>query len=302
MSADNIQKMVIVTGPSGAGRSTAIAALADMGYEVIDNMPLRLIPRLLSGQPLAQPLALGVDARTRDFSPAHVLAMIEDLGARGTVSVELLYLDCQPEVLLRRFSETRRRHPLAPSGSPEDGIREELALMVPLRTRADILVDTSGLSPHQLRQELSSRLKREDGAGLAVSVQSFSFKRGAPRGLDMVFDVRFLRNPHWDTELRPLTGLEPEVAAYIGEDPMLARFEEQLFGMAQELLPAFEREGKSYLAIGIGCTGGQHRSVLVAEKLGKVLAEAGWQVSTRHRELSRRASSAAGHTSRGKSA
>lgn len=297
-----MKKVVIVTGPSGAGRSTAIAALEDMGYEVIDNMPLSLIPRLLGGQPVERPLALGVDARNRDFSPAQVLALIEDLSARGALPVELLYLDCQPQVLLRRFSETRRRHPLAPTGSPDVGIRQELELMAPLRVRADILVDTSELSPHELREELRARLMRADGTGLAVTVQSFSFKRGAPRGLDMVFDVRFLRNPHWDPALRSLSGLDSEVATYIGADPMLARFQARLFAMVQELLPAFEKEGKSHLAIGIGCTGGQHRSVLVAENLAGVLAEDGWQVSIRHRELSRRALTEASRIRRGGSA
>ncbi len=302
MGENSAQKVIIVTGPSGAGRSTAIAALEDMGHEVIDNMPLSLIPRLLAGNPMERPLALGIDARNRDFSPAQVLALIEDLSANSPASVELLYLECQPQVLLQRFSETRRRHPLAPAGSPSEGIAEEMALMEPLRMRADILVDTSALSPHDLREELRTRLMREGGTGLAVTVQSFSFKRGMPRGLDMVFDVRFLRNPHWEPALRPLTGLEPPVAAHIQADPMMETFWAHLLGMMQDLLPAFEKEGKSHLSIGIGCTGGQHRSVHVAEKLGKALAEQGWQVSTRHRELSRRARSGASHSKRDGSA
>ncbi len=302
MSENSAQKVIIVTGPSGAGRSTAIAALEDMGHEVIDNMPLSLIPRLLAGSPMERPLALGIDARNRDFSPAQVLALIEDLSANSPASVELLYLECQPQILLQRFSETRRRHPLAPAGSPSEGIAEEMALMEPLRMRADILVDTSALSPHDLREELRARLMREGGTGLAVTVQSFSFKRGMPRGLDMVFDVRFLRNPHWEPALRPLTGLEPPVAAHIQADPMMETFWAHLLGMMQDLLPAFEKEGKSHLSIGIGCTGGQHRSVHVAEKLGKTLAEQGWQVSTRHRELSRRARSGASLSKRDGSA
>lgn len=302
MTQENAQNVVIVTGPSGAGRSTAIAALEDMGYEVIDNMPLSLVPRLVTGGPLERPLALGVDTRNRDFSPAQVLALIEDLSAHSQASVELLYLECAPQVLLRRFSETRRRHPLAPTGSPDDGISKEIALMEPLRLRADILVDTSELSPHELREELRGRLMRDGSTGLAVGVQSFSFKRGMPRGFDMVFDVRFLRNPHWEPALRSLTGLNQEVAQYIESDPMLASFETRLTGLITDLLPAFEKEGKSHLSIGIGCTGGQHRSVYVAEKLGKVLANQGWQVSTRHRELSRRAETEAGGRNRGKSA
>ena len=293
------QKLVIVTGPSGAGRSTAIAALEDMGYEVIDNLPLSLIPRLLAGAPLARPLALGVDARNRDFSPAKALALIEALTVRPDLSLDLLYLDCAPEVLLRRYSETRRRHPLAAEGSPEQGIAREADLIGPLRLRADILIDTSALTPHQLRQDLRTRLMGAGGTGLAVSVQSFSFKRGAPGGLDLMFDVRFLRNPYWDPVLRERTGLDASVAGYITADPLLDVFEQKTTDLLLTLLPAFRNEGKAHLCVGIGCTGGQHRSVFVAEKLATTLADAGWQVSIRHRELSRRAVMGAGRTGSG---
>ena len=252
-------------------------------------MPLSLIPRLLSGPPLDHPLALGIDTRNRDFSPGAVLDLIARLSEHDDVSVECLYLDCQPDVLLRRFSETRRRHPLTPTGSPELGISEELALLVPLRARADILIDTSVTSPHELREELRSRLYLQTGGELAVTVQSFSFKRGTPRGLDMVFDVRFLRNPHWDSQLRPLNGRDKQVGDYIRSDERLAAFEDKLSDLVTFLLPGFAKEGKSHLVIGIGCTGGQHRSVFVAENLAKTLADTGWQVSIRHRELSRRA-------------
>lgn len=283
------QRLVIVTGPSGAGRSTAISALEDMDYEVIDNIPLSLIPRLLAGPPLGRPVAVGLDARNREFTPERVLQLIDDLTVQANgVVVDLLYVDCQSDVLLRRFSETRRRHPLAPMGSPELGISEELALLVPLRARADFLFDTSDLSPHELREELRNRLLRQTGGELAVTVQSFSFKRGMPRGLDLVFDVRFLRNPHWDTDLRALDGRDKAVADYIRADDLLDEFLDRLDGMVNFLLPAFAKEGKSHLTIGIGCTGGQHRSVFVTELLANKLAEAGWQVSIRHRELSRR--------------
>ncbi|MCP5037250.1 MAG: RNase adapter RapZ [Rhodobacteraceae bacterium] len=294
------QKVVIVTGPSGAGRSTAISALEDMGYEVIDNMPLSLIPRLLSGPPLDQPLALGIDARNRDFSPDAILDLIDELTEKGSFQVECLYLDCQPDVLLRRFSETRRRHPLTPTGSPEQGIAQELGLLVSLRARADLLIDTTTFSPHDLREELRRHLCQQKGGELAVTVQSFSFKRGMPRGLDMAFDVRFLRNPHWDPELRPLDGRDQAVGDYIRADDHLAAFEDKLSDLITFLLPNFAKEGKSHLSIGIGCTGGQHRSVFVTENLAKMLADAGWQVSTRHRELSRRARTGAHRTDRGK--
>lgn len=294
------QTLVIVTGPSGAGRSTAISALEDMGYEVIDNMPLSLIPRLMSGPPMEQPLALGVDIRNRDFSPSGALAMIEALAGRADMNVELLYVDCQPDVLLRRYSETRRRHPMAPTGTPEQGITAEAAMLGPLRDRADFLIDTSELSPHQLREELRRRLHRQTGGELAVTLQSFSYKRSMPRGLDMAFDVRFLRNPHWDAELRALTGLDAAVGDHIRTDEQFDPFLKHLSEMVEFLLPAFAKEGKSHLCIGIGCTGGQHRSVFVTENLAKLLAGAGWPVSIRHRELSRRADFRASWNDRGK--
>lgn len=282
------QRVVIVMGPSGAGRSTAISALEDAGYEVIDNMPLSLIPRLLNGAPIKRPIALGIDTRNRDFSPDAVLGLIQQLSGHEHLNVETVYLDCQPDILLHRFSETRRRHPLSPTGSPEQGISKECALLKPLRACADILLDTTALSPHDLRDELRERLHPKTGGNLAVTVQSFSYKRGMPRGLDLAFDVRFLRNPHWDKGLRDLNGMDMLVSDYIGADLQLAPFQEKLLDMLTFLLPGYEKEGKAHLLIGIGCTGGQHRSVFITENIAKLLAGAGWQVSTRHRELLRR--------------
>lgn len=282
-------RLIIVTGPSGAGRTTAVNALEDFGYEVIDNIPLSLIPRLLSGpEPLARPLALGLDARNREFSPGAVLHLLEDLSARAGIGCELLYLDCRPGVLLNRYSETRRRHPLADGESPEQGIERELELMAPLRARADFLMDTSTLSPHELRDEIRALLHVQAGERLSVTVQSFSYKRGAPRGLDLVFDARFLRNPHWEPELRALDGRDAAVGTYVAADPRFRGFFDRIVDLVTFLLPAYAEEGKSHLSIGIGCTGGQHRSVFVARKLANALADAGWRVSIRHRELSRR--------------
>lgn len=292
------QHVVIVTGPSGAGRSTAISALEDTGCEVIDNMPLSLISPLLSGAPMGRAIAFGIDTRNRDFSPNAVLELIETLSENENLHLEILYLDCQPEILLRRFSETRRRHPVTPTGSPEQGIAQELALLTPLRARAEILIDTSNMTPHDLREAVRNRLRPQKGGELAVNIQSFSYKRGMPRGLDLAFDVRFLRNPHWDPDLRALTGQDPAVAAYIRADTQLSKFETQLVEMIGFLLPGYEKEGKSHLTIGIGCTGGQHRSVFVAENLAKALADMGWQVSIRHRELLRHAHDAS-HNIRG---
>ena len=285
-------RLVLVSGPSGAGRSTAIHALEDLGYEVIDNLPLSLVPRLLDGPPLPRPLALGIDVRNRDFSTAGFLDLIERLAGRPETRPDLLYLDCSADVLIRRFSETRRRHPLAPSERPAEGVEREIDLLRPIRLRADVLIDTSEMTPHDLRAEIARIFDPEATAAMAVSVQSFSYKRGMPRGVDMVFDCRFLRNPHWEAALRPLDGRDARVAAYVEADPRFDPFFVKMRDLLLELLPAYVAEGKTHLAIGFGCTGGQHRSVAVAEKLAKALAEAGWHVSKRHRELERRAPAA----------
>ena len=279
---------VLVTGPSGAGRTTAIRALEDMGFEAIDNLPLSLLPRLLGGDPAGSPLALGVDVRNRDFSTSALIEVIDRVGATPSAPMQVLYLDCRADILLRRFSETRRRHPLAPAEDPDIGIAREFDLLGPIRARADVLIDTSEMTPHDLRAELGHWFGPQAKGRLAVTVQSFSYKRGLPRGLDMVLDCRFLRNPYWEPGLRSFDGRAEAVQAYVAEDARFAAFRAQVLDLVKLLLPAYEAEGKAYLAIGFGCTGGQHRSVTMAETLAAALAEAGWQVSIRHRELERR--------------
>lgn len=284
-----LHRVVLVTGPSGAGRSTALKALEDLGYETIDNLPLRLIPRLLDGPPLGQPLALGVDARNRDFSTAHLEERVAQTRTMTDVQSELVYLDCAVEVLQRRYSETRRRHPLAPAESPAEGIARELDLLTPIRALADVLIETSEMTPHDLRAEIDRWFGAPDSPRLAVSVHSFSYKRGVPRGADMVFDCRFLENPYWQADLRELNGQDARVADYVAGDARFAEFFNKVLSLTEFLLPAYREEGKSHFSIAFGCTGGQHRSVTVAEKLVQALAEAGWRVSKRHRELERKA-------------
>lgn len=291
------QKLVIVTGPSGAGRSTAIHVLEDLGFEAIDNLPMGLIPRLVSGPPVSGPLALGVDTRNRDFSVVGLIEVIDRFEGDPSVALEVLYLDCSEDVLLRRFSETRRRHPLAPAESPRDGVAREIDLLIPIRARASILIDTSDLGPHDLKAEITRWIAPGGSQRLAISVHSFSYRRGMPRGIDMVFDCRFLKNPYWEEGLRSLNGTSPEVSAYISADPLFDDFFGHVHGITRLLLPAYIDEGKSHFSIGFGCTGGQHRSVAVAEKLAEALAEEDWQVSIRHRELERRATTTARHTS-----
>jgi UPF0042 nucleotide-binding protein len=281
-------RLVLVTGPSGAGRSTAIRVLEDLGFEAIDNLPLRLLPRLLDGPP-DRAMALGIDTRNRDFSTSALLELIDVLSARIDCVTSVLYLDCNPDVLLRRFSETRRRHPLAPAESPEIGVQRDLDLLAQVRERADILIETSELNVHQLRDEVQRWFAPKDGnPNLAVTVQSFSYKRGLPRGTDMVFDCRFLSNPYWVAGLREFDGRHGEVAAYVAADPRFTPFLERVRDLLLLLLPAYVAEGKTHLSIAFGCTGGQHRSVVTAEKLANALAENDYQVSIRHRELAGR--------------
>ncbi|MCT4556650.1 MAG: RNase adapter RapZ [Pelagimonas sp.] len=282
-------RIVLVTGPSGAGRWTAIKVLEDFGYETIDNIPLSLIPRMIDTDTSAnRPLAIGIDARNRDFSVDGLLQLHQLLKQRPQTEATLLYLDCDLGVLVRRYSETRRRHPLAPDETPVDGIGREIALLGDVRSAADVLVDTSHLTVHDLKSELSSWFDVTRAQNLAVSVQSFSYKRGLPQGLDMAFDCRFLINPHWEPDLRPLTGLDQEVQTYVAQDERFAEFLQKVRDLVLFVLPACAQEGKAHFSVGFGCTGGKHRSVTLAEKVSAGLAQDGWQVSIRHRELERR--------------
>ncbi|ATF16908.1 RNase adapter RapZ [Phaeobacter gallaeciensis] len=276
--------IVLVTGPSGAGRTTAINVLEDLGFEAIDNLPLRLLPGLVDANSLTRPMALGLDSRNRDFSPAALLDVIDMLAARRNLDLTVLYLDADRDVLLRRYSETRRRHPLAPAEDPEVGVLREIDLMLPIRDRADLLLDTSEMNIHQLKADIERRFA-PGGRSLAVSLQSFSYKRGVPRSIDMVFDCRFLRNPYWEQSLRTLDGRDAAVQSYVREDSRYQPFFDRVLDLIRLLLPAYREEGKSHLSIAFGCTGGQHRSVTLAETLAKDLAEDGQQVSIRHREL-----------------
>lgn len=283
-SVSAIAPLVLVTGPSGAGRTTAINVLEDLDFEAIDNLPLRLVPALVNAGGADRPLVLGLDPRNRDFSTEAMVDMIDMLKARQGFKTTVLYLDAQADVLLRRFSETRRRHPLSPAESPELGVTRELDLMRMIRERSDVVIDTSDLNVHQLRAEIE-RLFAPKGRTLAVALHSFSYKRGIPRSVDMVFDCRFLANPYWEPELRAHNGQDKEVQDYVMKDVRYQGFFDRVLDLTLMLLPAYREEGKSHFSIAFGCTGGQHRSVTLAETLAKALAREGQQVSIRHREL-----------------
>ena len=280
------EKLVLLTGPSGAGRSTALRALEDIGFEAIDNMPIRLVRRLVA-EPLERPLALVLDPRNRDFAVDGLLSLAEELAVSPRFDFELVYLDCSVPRLIQRYSETRRRHPLSPEGAAREGIALEERLLHPVRQRADMLIDTEHMTPHDLRAQVHALFAAPESPVLRVWVESFSYKRGIPAGADLVFDCRFLNNPHWQPGLRALTGRDAPVVEFINMDPRCGPFFRRVRDLVESLLPEYAHEGKAQVSISFGCTGGQHRSVALAEKLSNALVQAGWQVSKRHRELER---------------
>ncbi|WP_298430402.1 RNase adapter RapZ [uncultured Jannaschia sp.] len=294
--ADRPIDIVLVTGPSGAGRTTALNVLEDAGFEVVDNLPLDMM-RMLAGPDRAAPLALGLGVRNAGFSLGAVEALATDLRADPRFHVQLVYLQSDRETLVARYSETRRRHPLSPREDAELGVARELELLAALAESADLVIDTAGMNVHDLRAEMTRRFDGDTGT-LSVSIQSFSYKRGLPRGLDLAFDVRFLANPHWVPGLRDGTGRDADVRAHVTADPHFDGFDRRVRDLVEFLLPRYRDEGRAHLSIGFGCTGGQHRSVAVTEMLADALAADGWQVSKRHRELDRRAAAAIGTGSR----
>ena len=286
------RRVVVVTGLSGAGKSSILRALEDTGYEAVDNPPLRLLDELASRG--GARLAVGIDARTSGFDAAAVLDALGRLRADPAIRAELLYATAEEPALLRRYTETRRRHPLAPQGRVVDGIAAEQRATAPLLAAADLVIDTSELPLRALRrtveQHFAPRGTEGVETGLTVSLISFAYPGGLPREADLVFDARFLRNPHYDPLLRPLTGLDQAVGEYVGADPDCAAFFRGITGLLALVLPRFVHEGKKYATIAIGCTGGRHRSVYLIEKLGAHLAalEGGnWRVTVTHRELAR---------------
>ncbi len=286
------QRVVVVSGLSGAGKASILRTLEDIGFEAVDNPPVTLMEELVHRAD--RRLAIGVDARTRGFDAGAVLATLDRLRLDPELRPELVFAWADEAALLRRFTETRRRHPLAPSGRVAEGIDKEVALTASLREAADLVLDTSDLPLPALRRLVEQRFSVESAGtgGLTVSLMSFAFPAGLPREADMVFDARFLRNPHYDPILRPRTGLDAAVAAYVEADLDFSIFFDQLLSMLEMLLPRFVQEGKKYLTIAVGCTGGRHRSVRIVEMLAARLGYAGldspgWGVSVTHRELAR---------------
>jgi UPF0042 nucleotide-binding protein len=277
-----LPRLLLVTGMSGAGKSTVLDALEDMGWNVVDNLPADLLQEFVhgGGQRSAN-AAIGMDVRSRGFDPETLGELIHSIdGVEG----ELLYLDCSGTELMRRYDETRRLHPLAPDRPPEDGIARERQLTWPLRTAADSLIDTTDLSPAELRDELRRRFAGDSDQPV-LTITSFSFARGISRTADLVFDLRFLPNPHWVDELRPLTGVDQPVRDYLGRDPSWGETMGRIEALLIDWIPRYWAAGKSYVTVAFGCTGGRHRSVAAAVEMAERLRAAGFAPNVRHRDL-----------------
>ena len=285
------KSILLVSGMSGAGKSTALKTLEDLGWEVVDNLPLMLLERLMDASPSADPrkrdrsLAIGIDSRTRGFDAAALVQRIKTLREHESWDIETLYLDCSGAELERRYAETRRRHPLAEDRPAADGIARERELTEPLRRWAGQVIDTTAMSVNDLQQEIRSRYGDDLHERTVLTIMSFGFSRGVPRNADLMFDMRFLRNPHWDERLRPLTGLSEEVEAYISEDPAYEEAVTQIERLLLTLIPRYQEQGKSYVTIAFGCTGGRHRSVHVAERVGRYLRQEGFSPTVLHRNM-----------------
>jgi UPF0042 nucleotide-binding protein len=292
-SSDLPRRVVLVTGLSGAGKASILRILEDIGYEAVDNAPIPLLEELIGRGD--RPMAIGVDARSRGFDAAEVLSCFFRLKLNPALRPELVFAWAEDPVLLRRFTETRRRHPLAPRSRVADGLAIETTLMAPLKEAADLVVDTSNTPLSMLRRDMEQRFSEGlagTAEGMTVSLMSFAYPEGLPRDADLIFDARFLKNPHYDPLLRPKTGLDPEVAAFVESDPDYPAFMAKMTDLLTLLLPRFLAEGKKYVGLGIGCTGGRHRSVTVVQALAKALNTecqdtAQWRVAVSHRELLR---------------
>ena len=283
--------VLLVTGMSGAGKSTVLKTLEDLGWEVVDNLPLMLLDRLIDAPPPAgaagrvQPLALGLGTRTRGFEPARIVERARWLREEHGLPIETLFLDCSGAELERRYDETRRRHPLALDRPASDGIADEREMLRPLRDGAGRLIDTSSLNANALAAAIRASFDRAAAGEPVLTLSSFGFARGLPRDADLVFDMRFLRNPHWVPELKPGTGLDADVAAYVAGDPAYEAAVSHIEALLALLLPRYRAEGKAYVSVAIGCTGGRHRSVHVTDRIARFLRDRGFSPTVRHRDL-----------------
>jgi UPF0042 nucleotide-binding protein len=283
MSARRLPRLLLVTGMSGAGKSTVLDALEDMGWDTVDNLPADLLDRFVhgGGQCRTVHVAVGMDSRSRGFDAQGLPEIMRSIEG---VEPEILYLDCSGNELIRRYNETRRLHPLAPDRPAEDGIARERNLTAPLRTAADSVLDTTDLTPTELRDELRRRFGGDSDQPV-LTIASFSFARGISRTADLVFDLRFLPNPHWVDELRPMNGTDQPVRDYLRQDPAWAETVGRIESLLIDWIPRYWAAGKSYVTVAFGCTGGRHRSVAAAVEMAERLRAAGFAPNVRHRDL-----------------
>ena len=282
------QRILLVTGLSGAGKSTALQVLEDLGWEAIDNFPIRLLNRLVGASAENSRLAIGVDSRTRGFVPAKIIDLFKKYDGREDVEVTTMFIDCGSGELERRYNETRRPHPMARGRPAHDGIKAERELLEPLRRWADIVVDTTDYATNQLQQTVREHFAGDAESEMTVTVSSFGFARGVPPLADLMFDMRFLDNPHWVAGLREQTGLDAPVGEHIAADPAFAPAFARIIDLLTEVMPRYAAQGRSYLNIAFGCTGGRHRSVYSAERAAEALREAGFSPTVIHRNLGSR--------------
>ena len=285
-TAVTARPVLLVTGLSGAGLSTALKTLEDLGYQAIDNLPLALVPDLVREKKGAsRPLAIGIDSRTWDFSARAVMALVRTLKADKKIAASVLFIDCQDSELQRRFTETRRVHPLAADRPVADGVARDRARLGGLLDAADLVIDTTDLTARDFRRMVAGHYALSRDHGLLVFVTSFGFKHGLPRNADLVFDVRFLDNPYWQAKLRKFSGQDKAIADYIRSDKGYDEFFGNLTTLLSGMLPRYQLEGRHYLTIAIGCTGGRHRSVFTAEELFNWIDGAGYSVAVSHRDI-----------------
>ena len=282
METDHYNQLIIITGASGAGRTTAINVFEDVGFESVDNIPISMIDSLVLSKTRNKNLALGVDIRTREFSPKNLRKL---LSKYKKMVVKIIFLDCDSNKLLKRFNETRRSHPLSGVKSLSEALVEEMEYLKPIKDFANIIIDTTDYSPTDLREKLLNNLSIAKIKKFSILIQSFSYKNGLPRNLDMIFDCRFLKNPYWISHLKKLDGRDKKVQDFLSSSREFKIFFSKVLSLINFLIPQVQKEGKSQFSIGFGCTGGQHRSVVFVNMLRNKLNSDGHNVLSNHRDL-----------------
>ena len=282
METDHYNQLIIITGASGAGRTTAINVFEDVGFETVDNIPISMIDSLVLSKTRNKNLALGVDIRTREFSPENLRKL---LSKYKKMVVKIIFLDCDSNKLLKRFNETRRSHPLSGVKSLSEALVEEMEYLKPIKDFANIIIDTTDYSPTDLREKLLNNLSIAKIKKFSILIQSFSYKNGLPRNFDMIFDCRFLKNPYWISHLKELDGHDKKVQDFVSSSREFKIFFSKVLSLINFLIPQVQKEGKSQFSIGFGCTGGQHRSVVFVNMLRNKLNSDGHNVLSNHRDL-----------------